>query len=81
MWPPKKSLHVHFCKRSAPFFAVKQRWALFLLGFRDFAQISRDFSQIFRDFARIFDKSQLLGMRSLQSQLLHHWFRLRSTAF
>jgi len=34
-WPPKKSLHLFFCKRWAPFFAVKQRWVPFLLGFSE----------------------------------------------
>jgi len=53
----KEGLHVFFCKRWAPFFEIKQRWALFFLDFRDFA--------------RIFDKSKLLGMR-LHPHLLHH---------
>jgi len=31
--PPRKGLHVCLCKPWAPFFEVKQRWALFLPGF------------------------------------------------
>jgi len=70
-----------FCKRLAPFFQIKPRWAPFLPRcsgfcevFHSFAQISTDFARILKDFARIFTKSKLLEV-CLHPRLLHHCSR------
>ena len=60
----KKGLHVFFCKRQASCFEVKQLWAPFLPGFKDFAHIFRNFDWIVGYLPRcskIFDKSIVWG--------------------
>ena len=46
----KKGLHMFFCNHWAPFFEIKQRWGVFLLGF---SGILPKFSRILTKFSRI----------------------------
>jgi len=64
----KNGLHAFFCKRQTSCFEVKQRWAPFLPGFKDFAHIFRNFDWIVGYLprcSRIFDKSKVWGVRLL----------------
>ena len=49
VWPPKKDLHVFFCKRWAPFLEVKQRWVPFVPGFSGFCPYFEWFCPDFRE--------------------------------
>jgi len=68
----QKKVFMRFCKRWAPFFQIKHRWAPFLSRFsgilQRFSQILRRFTQIFPDFQHM----ETFG-GALAPLLLHHW--------